>query len=124
MKKRASEQAKPANKNQESMNKEHGGRDETFSALRREPANHGFGGARRRCRGEEATGAEAVRRVPYIEPNQRDEVGEAPPFEVIGRKFGPDSEMLIFDLMGLHAEMNFALRRRDAANVALPLVRS
>jgi mono/diheme cytochrome c family protein len=53
-----------------------------------------------------------------VEPNQRDEVGEAPSFDVIGRKFGADSDLLMFDLMGPHAKMNFALRRREAADVA------
>jgi mono/diheme cytochrome c family protein len=53
-----------------------------------------------------------------VEPNQRDEVADAPPFDVIGRKFGPDVDMLVFDLMGPHAKMNFALGRREATNVA------
>jgi mono/diheme cytochrome c family protein len=53
-----------------------------------------------------------------VDANQRSEVADAPPFEVIGRKFGADSDVLLFDLMGPHAKMNFALRRRDAANVA------
>ena len=52
-----------------------------------------------------------------VGPNQRDEVAEAPPFEAIARKFGPDSDMLLFDLMGSHAKMN-ALRRSDADDVA------
>jgi mono/diheme cytochrome c family protein len=53
-----------------------------------------------------------------VEPNQRDEVADAPPFEAIGRKFGSDSDMLVFDLISPHAKMNFALGRRDAADIA------
>ena len=52
-----------------------------------------------------------------VGPNQRDEVAEAPPFDTIARKFGADSDMLLFDLMGPHARMN-ALRRSDADDVA------
>ena len=52
-----------------------------------------------------------------VGPNQRDEVAEAPPFDTIARKFGADSDMLLFDLMGPHAKMN-ALRRSDADDVA------
>ena len=53
-----------------------------------------------------------------VEPNQRDEVAAAPPFEAIGRKFGPDSDMLVFNLVGPHAKMNFGLRPREAGDVA------
>jgi mono/diheme cytochrome c family protein len=53
-----------------------------------------------------------------VDANQRDEVADAPPFDVIARKFGADSDMLAFDLMSPHAKMNFALRPRDAADVA------
>jgi mono/diheme cytochrome c family protein len=53
-----------------------------------------------------------------VESNQRNETGAAPPFDVIARKFGADADTLMFDLMGPHAKMNFALRRRDAADVA------
>ena len=53
-----------------------------------------------------------------VDASQRGEVADAPPFEVIGRKFGADFDMLEFDLMSPHAKMNFALRQRDAADVA------
>jgi mono/diheme cytochrome c family protein len=53
-----------------------------------------------------------------VESNQRNEIGEAPPFEIIARKFGADADTLLFDLMGPHAKMNFSLRRREAADVA------
>ena len=53
-----------------------------------------------------------------VAPNQRQEIADAPPFEVIGRKFGFDSDMLVFNLMGPHAKMNFSLRRTDAEDIA------
>ena len=53
-----------------------------------------------------------------VEPNQPDEVADAPPFVVIGRRFGDDQDMLVFNLMGPHAKMNFALGRRAATDVA------
>ena len=53
-----------------------------------------------------------------VESNQRDEVADAPPFEAIGRRFGPDSDMLVFNLVGPHAKMNFGLRPREAGDVA------
>src|SRR5262245_30055453 len=70
--------------------------------------------------------AEAVGRLaqlrcsprPIVAPNQRQEIAGAPPFEVIGRKFGFDSDMLVFNLMGPHAKMNFSLRRTDAEDIA------
>ena len=53
-----------------------------------------------------------------VAPHQRQEIADAPPFEVIGRKFGFDSDMLVFNLMGPHAKMNFSLRRSDAQDIA------
>jgi len=53
-----------------------------------------------------------------VAPNQRQEIADAPPFEVIGRKFGFDSDMLVFNLVGPHAKMNFSLQRSDAQDVA------
>jgi|SRR5215467_4696178 len=53
-----------------------------------------------------------------VAPNQRQEIADAPPFEVIGRKFGFDSDMLVFNLMGPHSKMNFSLRRTDAEDIA------
>jgi mono/diheme cytochrome c family protein len=50
--------------------------------------------------------------------SQRREVADAPPFEVIGRKFGFNSDMLVVNLMGPHAKMNFSLRRSDAEDIA------
>jgi mono/diheme cytochrome c family protein len=53
---------------------------------------------------------------------QRDEVADAPPFVVIGRKFEFDTASLILALMGPHAKMNFSLRRPDAADIAAYIV--
>jgi mono/diheme cytochrome c family protein len=53
-----------------------------------------------------------------VEPNQRDEVAEAPPFMAIGAKFGFSPDDLVFALVGPHAKMNFSLNRREADDVA------
>jgi mono/diheme cytochrome c family protein len=53
-----------------------------------------------------------------VAPNQRQEVADAPPFEAIGRKFGFNSDILVLNLMGPHAKMNFSLRRPDAEDIA------
>ena len=53
-----------------------------------------------------------------VAPNQGEEVADAPPFAVIGRKFGFNSDDLIFALVGPHAKMNFGLTRPDADDVA------
>jgi cytochrome c len=43
---------------------------------------------------------------------------DAPPFEVIGRKYGFNQDTLVSALVGPHAKMNFALRGREADDVA------
>jgi mono/diheme cytochrome c family protein len=53
-----------------------------------------------------------------VEPNQRDEIADAPPFAVIGSKFGFNPDALVFALVGPHAKMNFSLRRPEAEDVA------
>ena len=53
-----------------------------------------------------------------VEPNQRQEIADAPPFMVIGSKFGFDSDALVFALVGPHAKMNFGLGRPEADDVA------
>jgi mono/diheme cytochrome c family protein len=53
-----------------------------------------------------------------VAPNQRQELAEAPPFEVIGRKFEFNFDMLVLGLMGPHAKMNFSLRRPEAVDIA------
>jgi mono/diheme cytochrome c family protein len=49
---------------------------------------------------------------------RNDVVAEAPPFLVIGRKFGFDAEAIALNLVGPHARMNFALSRPEANDVA------
>jgi mono/diheme cytochrome c family protein len=54
-----------------------------------------------------------------VAPSPRDEVvADAPPFVVIGRKFGFNSDALVFALVGPHAKMNFGLSRPEANDVA------
>jgi len=53
-----------------------------------------------------------------IGPSPRNEVGEAPPFEVIGQHFDFDDAMLVYALVGPHAKMNFSLSRPEADDVA------
>jgi mono/diheme cytochrome c family protein len=57
-----------------------------------------------------------------VEQNQRNEVAEAPPFMVIGRKFDFNTDSLVVALMGPHAKMNFSLTRRDADDIAAYIV--
>ena len=51
-------------------------------------------------------------------PNQGREVADAPPFEIIARKFDFNSDMLVFHLLEPHPKMNFALTRSEANDVA------
>jgi mono/diheme cytochrome c family protein len=54
--------------------------------------------------------------------NHGDEVADAPPFVVIGQKFGFNHDSLIVALMGPHAKMNFSLGRRDADDIAAYII--
>jgi mono/diheme cytochrome c family protein len=49
---------------------------------------------------------------------RNDIVADAPPFLVIGRKYGFDGEAIALNLVGPHAKMNFALSRPEANDVA------
>jgi cytochrome c len=53
-----------------------------------------------------------------VAPHQRNELADAPPFEVIGRNNGFDPAALAFALLGPHPKMNFSPTQRDAADVA------
>jgi mono/diheme cytochrome c family protein len=53
-----------------------------------------------------------------IAPFRRNEVADAPPFDVIGRKNGFDADTLAFSMLEPHPKMNFTLTRREAADVA------
>jgi len=54
--------------------------------------------------------------------NGRNEVADAPPFEIIGRKFEFNYDSLIAALMGPHVKMNFGLTRPEANDVAAYIV--
>jgi mono/diheme cytochrome c family protein len=57
-----------------------------------------------------------------VDQSQRNEIADAPPFAMIGRKFDFNSDSLIVALMGPHAKMNFSLRGRDADDIAAYIV--
>jgi mono/diheme cytochrome c family protein len=50
--------------------------------------------------------------------HQRNELADAPPFDLIGRKNGFDAAALAFALLEPHPKMNFSPMRRDAEDVA------
>jgi mono/diheme cytochrome c family protein len=49
---------------------------------------------------------------------RRDELADAPPFELIARKFAADPDMLIFSLAGPHSKMNFRPTQREMDDLA------
>jgi len=49
---------------------------------------------------------------------RNDLVADAPPFLAIGRKYGFDTEALVFNLVGPHRKMNFASSRPEANDIA------
>ena len=51
-------------------------------------------------------------------PIQRRDVSDAPPFEVIARKFATSPETLAFSLLDPHPRMNVMLTRREAQDIA------
>jgi hypothetical protein len=53
-----------------------------------------------------------------VAPNQRNEVADAPPFEVIARKFAGNPDLLVANLMGPHAKMNRGLPGAEAIDIA------
>jgi mono/diheme cytochrome c family protein len=53
-----------------------------------------------------------------VAPYQRNELADAPPFELIGSKNGFDAAALAFALLEPHPKMNFSPSQRDAADVA------
>jgi mono/diheme cytochrome c family protein len=53
-----------------------------------------------------------------VTPGQRRDVTDAPPFEVIARKFAPSPESLAFSLLDPHPRMNVMLTRREAQDIA------
>jgi mono/diheme cytochrome c family protein len=53
-----------------------------------------------------------------VSPNQRRDVTDAPPFDVIARKFASSPETLAFSILDPHPRMNVTLTRREAQDVA------
>ena len=53
-----------------------------------------------------------------VEPFQRYEIADAPPFMAIGAKFEFDPDALVYALVGPHRKMNFGLSRPEADDVA------
>jgi cytochrome c len=53
-----------------------------------------------------------------VAPDQRRDVNDAPPFEVIARKFATTPEMLAFSLLDPHPRMNVTVTRREAQDIA------
>ena len=51
-------------------------------------------------------------------PNQSREVAQAPPFEVIARKFALSPQTLAFWILDPHPRMNLTLTRREAEDIA------
>src|SRR5262245_16694224 len=48
----------------------------------------------------------------------RNEIADAPPFEIIGRKRGFDAEAMAFAILDPHPKMNFVPTQQEAADVA------
>jgi mono/diheme cytochrome c family protein len=57
-----------------------------------------------------------------VDHSQRNEIADAPPFAVIGRKFDFNSDSLVLALMGPHTKMNFSLTERDANEIAAYII--
>lgn len=53
-----------------------------------------------------------------VEPGQRQEVADSPPFETIARKFGNAAELIAFAILAPHPRMNIVISRRDAQDIA------
>ena len=53
-----------------------------------------------------------------VEPQQRQEVADSPPFETIARRPDFNAEMLAFLLLDPHPRMNVPMTRREAQDIA------
>ena len=53
-----------------------------------------------------------------VAPHAREEVADAPPFEVIARKYGFDAGAITTAIAGPHAKMNFMPDPAEAADIA------
>ncbi len=53
-----------------------------------------------------------------IAPHARSEVADAPPFEVIARKYGHEADKIAHAIAGPHPKMNFSPQADEAADIA------
>lgn len=53
-----------------------------------------------------------------VVPHARSEVADAPPFEVIARKYGFEADAIAHAITGPHPKMNFSPQPGEAADVA------
>jgi mono/diheme cytochrome c family protein len=53
-----------------------------------------------------------------IEPDHHRQVADAPPFELVARKFGDNPDILAFALLDPHPRMNIILTRRETQDIA------
>jgi mono/diheme cytochrome c family protein len=53
-----------------------------------------------------------------VAPSPRREIADAPPFDVIARKFEVQPQTLAFAILDPHPRMNVALTRREAEDIA------
>ena len=53
-----------------------------------------------------------------VEPNQRQELANSPPFETIAQKYGNSPEAIAFAILAPHPRMNMILSRREAEDLA------
>ena len=53
-----------------------------------------------------------------VEPNQRQELADSPPFETIAQKYGNAPELIAYAILAPHPRMNVMLSRREAQDIA------
>ena len=53
-----------------------------------------------------------------VEPNQRQELADSPPFETIAQKYGNAPELIAYAILAPHPRMNVTLSRREAQDIA------
>src|SRR5215510_13032719 len=53
-----------------------------------------------------------------VAPSPRRDVTDAPPFEIIARKFASNPEALAFAMLDPHPRMNVTMTRREAQDLA------
>jgi mono/diheme cytochrome c family protein len=53
-----------------------------------------------------------------VEPNQRQELANSPPFETIARKYGNSPEAIAFAILAPHPRMNVTPSRRESQDIA------